>query len=672
MKSFLTLPDRPLVFLAVLFILSVPAYGQEKPKASKGIDLDKELRAAVPQDRARSYYHYSLSKWFEESGDLDRAESEMRKAVQYNDSSSLLRVEWAGALFKNRNVKDAIAECREAIRLDPKNPESHWLLGYIYINSGESNKESLKKGIESLETMRAIAPEDERSHYLLGKAYFELGEPEKAVQAYEKFQTLRPDADVGYAAIADYYQKQGDIDKAIEYLSKATRRDDSARNLMMLAELYTQANKHSDAVTTFRKILKLSGENGEVKRRLGIALINSAKFDEAVTVLQEVVAATPSDAVAMTQLGRAYLGMRQFAEATKSLQSALAANPNNLEAEFYLGTSYEQTGNAPEAAKLFSKLLEITKSPKKEYSEELKANRAIFQQHLASAYLDMGEGEKAITLYEELVKADPDPDSQTLFLLINAYRINRQLDKALSLAKDQFEKKSKDSAIAIVYARALADAGKGSQGADILNKMIQSNPANVDLYVNLSQVYLQGKRYSDAEKILRRAQEKTPDSERLKFQLAAVYERQKEFERAETIFKEILKTNPENASALNYIGYMLADRGVRLDEAVQYVEKALALEPGNGSYLDSMGWALFKLNDLKQAEKYLLQAISKVKNDAVIHDHLGDLYYKTGDYDKAQDYWNKSLATGTEADEIQKVREKVDKLKETLRKQKRP
>jgi tetratricopeptide (TPR) repeat protein len=123
---------------------------------------------------------------------------------------------------------------------------------------------------------------------------------------------------------------------------------------------------------------------------------------------------------------------------------------------------------------------------------------------------------------------------------------------------------------------------------------------------------------------------------------------------------------------LNYIGYMLADRGVRLDEAVQYVEKALALEPGNGSYLDSMGWALFKLNDLKQAEKYLLQAISKVKNDAVIHDHLGDLYYKTGDFDKAQDYWNKSLATGTEADEIQKVREKVDKLKETLRKQKRP
>src|SRR5688572_9386243 len=141
MKSCLKLPDRLLFFLAVLLVLSAPAYNQEKHKASKGINLDKELLTAVPQYISRSYYNYSLSKWFEECGDLDRAESEMRKAVQYNDSSSLLRVEWAGALFKTRNVKDAIAEAQEAIRLDPKNPESHWLLGYIYINSGETNKE---------------------------------------------------------------------------------------------------------------------------------------------------------------------------------------------------------------------------------------------------------------------------------------------------------------------------------------------------------------------------------------------------------------------------------------------------------------------------------------------------------------------------------------------------
>jgi len=349
-------------------------------------------------------------------------------------------------------------------------------------------------------------------------------------------------------------------------------------------------------------------------------------------------------------------------------------NPANLEAEFYLGMAYEASGKTDDAVKVFARLLEKTRKPTGSYSDGEKANRLVFQQHLASAYLEQGETEKAIAIYEELVKADPEPNPRQLYMLISAYRMNRQLDKALTLAKPQYEKNPKDMAIALAYARTLADTGKVNQGAEILTKAVAAEPGNLDLYINLSQIYLQGKKYSDAEKALRRAQgvESLNDSdrERIKFQLASVYERQKEFDRAESIFQEILKSNPENAGALNYIGYMLADRGVRLQEAVKYVEKALELEPNNGAYLDSLGWAFFKLNDLGQAEKYLLRAVGVVKNDPTIHEHLGDLYFKTGDYEKAQDFWNKSLSHGTEPDEIQKVKEKIDSLKETLRKRK--
>jgi Flp pilus assembly protein TadD len=137
------------------------------------------------------------------------------------------------------------------------------------------------------------------------------------------------------------------------------------------------------------------------------------------------------------------------------------------------------------------------------------------------------------------------------------------------------------------------------------------------------------------------------------------------------VFKELLKENPKNANVLNYIGYMLADRGVRLQEAVQYVKEALELEPNNPAYLDSLGWAFFKLNDLENAEKYLLQAVGMTKNDPTMYDHLGDLYYKTGDLQKAADYWSKSVQNGTEPDDTQKVKEKLDKLQDTLRKQKR-
>ena len=112
---------------------------------------------------------------------------------------------------------------------------------------------------------------------------------------------------------------------------------------------------------------------------------------------------------------------------------------------------------------------------------------------------------------------------------------------------------------------------------------------------------------------------------------------------------------------------MLADRGVRLEEALQYVKEALAIDPDNGAYLDSLGWAFFKLNDLENAEKYLLEADARVKDDPVIDDHLGDLYFKTGDLQKAHDYWQKAhhhwmndpARADTEKEEFEKVKRKL-------------
>ena len=291
------------------------------------------------------------------------------------------------------------------------------------------------------------------------------------------------------------------------------------------------------------------------------------------------------------------------------------------------------------------------------------------RQHLAYAYMEMGEYEKAIAIYKEMAGNDPRLNPQ----LLNAYRISRQFGEALPLGKELHDQDPGSVPIGLTYAQTLADAGKIEEGARILENLIESNPKEIDLYIALSQIYLQGKRYADAESILRRAEEKklaNEHGETLKYYLAALYERKRDFDRAEQLFKDILKDNPQNASALNYIGYMLADRGVRLEEALQYVQKALAIDPNNGAYLDSLGWAFFKLNDMENAEKYLLEAGKYVRNDPVIDEHLGDLYFKTGNLEKAHDFWMKSVKIGTEAEDVQKVRRKLEKLQETLQRQK--
>jgi tetratricopeptide (TPR) repeat protein len=141
------------------------------------------------------------------------------------------------------------------------------------------------------------------------------------------------------------------------------------------------------------------------------------------------------------------------------------------------------------------------------------------------------------------------------------------------------------------------------------------------------------------------------------------YERNKKYVKAEEIFLRIIKENPRHASALNYLGYMWADQGIRLSESLDYIQKAVTLDPNNGAYLDSLGWVYFRLNKLGEAEKYLLTAARRVKNDPTIHDHLGDLYYRLGRYTKAEESWRQALVHTTESEEVQRVQKKLKQLK---------
>lgn len=638
---------------------------QQKAKPQAPIDLDKALETPLPDDRAQSYYYFALAKWQEEQGNLDRALANMRTALRYDHKSVALRVELATLLLRTGRMQEAIETAQEAVRLAPKDPEPRWLLANIYLEpegrGRRPGEESLLKAVAELEAMKEAAPDDERSYYLLGDIYFRLGKPEKAIEAYEKFQELAPGTDAGYLRIADYYERAGNEQKKVEYLRKAVDKNpDSPQSLQALAAAYARQNKDREAIPLLRKALELTNDNPMIKKQLAMSLVNAGEYKEAEPLLQELKKIDPGDGSTLVLLGRAQLGKREFAAAIDSFKAALKDDPDFLEARFYLGTAYEQSGDLPAAVGVFSELV----ARSKEGSEEYKENRRVFQQHLASAYQEMGETAKAIALYEEMLKESSEPDVGVIFHLINALRIDRQFSRALALGKQYHEKHPEDAGLTLVYARTLADAGKIREGADLLSKLLASDPSNLDTYINLSQIYLQGQRYAEAEQVLRRAEARDLDRQRIRIQLASVYEKQKDYSRAESVLQQLLADDPGNAVALNFIGYMLADRGVRLEEAVRYIRDALAREPENGAYLDSLGWAYYKLNDLEKAEEYLLKAAERVKNDAVIYDHLGDLYAAKGDPVRAEEYWRKSLAHGTEPDEVKKVREKLERLKQ--------
>lgn len=600
---------------------------------------------------------------------------------------------------------------------------------------GSAAKESLQKAVGELEKLKELAPNEERVYFALGGAYFEMDEPEKAIEAYEKFQSLSPSIDNGYKEVAKYYHRTGNEEKAIEYLIKALKiQPDSPESLSMLSSLYLKLGKNKDAVPVYKRLLEVSGNNSAIGRDLAPLLIETGEYTDAINLLNGLIKAAPTDKSLPILLGRAQLGLRKLPEAIETFQSAVAADPNALDAKYFLGKAYLESGKYSEAANTMDDLLKVVPKDKaaqplvllgraqiglrklpeaiatfqslteadpgdmesqfylggayaelgkyadaiKIYSgllekiqansEEDKSNRRLFQINLSDVYMKLGDYEKAIAILQDLAKNQPE----TAVELLDAYRVSRQFEKGMALGKPLYEKNPSDERISLYYASLLADAGKPREGAEILAKLLQANPKNINYYRSLSRIYVQEKRYSDAEKILRRAEEQITDAESMeaiRFERAIVYERQKDFSRAESLFKEMLQANPKNSAVLNYLGYMLADQGVRLEEALKYIKEALAIDPYSGAYLDSLGWAFFKMNDMENAGKFLLQASELVRNDATIDDHLGDYYFKTGNLQKANECWTKSVSLGTELEDVQKVRRKLEALQETLKRQ---
>jgi tetratricopeptide (TPR) repeat protein len=189
----------------------------------------------------------------------------------------------------------------------------------------------------------------------------------------------------------------------------------------------------------------------------------------------------------------------------------------------------------------------------------------------------------------------------------------------------------------MVLASQQADMGDADKALKDVRAMLRgdANPNSDDrqVYITLSQMYSRLRRFSDAEQALDKAEQlssKPEDKEYIWFLRGSTLEREKRYPEAEEQFKKVIASDPDHASALNYLGYMLADQNMKLEEALGYIKRAVDLDPSNGAYLDSLGWAYFRLGKYEMAEDNLLKASQKINTDPTVHDHLGDLYQKTG------------------------------------------
>ncbi len=393
-------------------------------------------------------------------------------------------------------------------------------------------------------------------------------------------------------------------------------------------------------------------------------LTNENQFIEAVSILQDLVEDFPKIVRINISLARALRGNNKYADAAEVIKRALQDNPDHYRLNYELAELVALLGERQEAIERFLHLRDMSESTQRINAIEV---------NLALLYQRTRQFDKAVELFRAVIRKSPDDEIAKL-RLVYALKDADRLQEALSLSEQllqgsiaqTFEAHPNKIYLVIAHAQMLSADKQLEEAVALLNDQIAQPSSPEELYLAASQLYVDHENHKKAEQMIREGMFRLPDSEKIQFQLGAVYEGQGKLEETEAVFQSILKKHPQHAGVLNYLGYMLADRGLRLLEALDYISKAVEIAPHNGAYLDSLGWVYFKLNQLELAESNLLLALRLSDSDPTIYEHLGDLYSKLKQYDQARTYYRNSVSLA-ENEEQEKVQKKLTHLERLLR-----
>jgi tetratricopeptide (TPR) repeat protein len=341
--------------------------------------------------------------------------------------------------------------------------------------------------------------------------------------------------------------------------------------------------------------------------------------------------------------------LRDFDGAKKVAEALLAQSPGDIKARFLEVTIAEGRRDFAESARLLEGML-----GQSHHDEDGTGDRLLLV-HLGFAYQQLGRYADAATTFEKASTVGGDPDAALLGYRVDALLLAKDYDKALSAVRAARGKFPDDPDLASSEATVLHFKGDDASALKLVDALRQKSPADVGVLLQVAEFYQRVKRFADAESSLRKARDLDPKNLRVLFQLGATLERQKHPDDAETVFREALVVQPDSAPVLNYLGYMNADRGVRLEESASLIEKAVALDPENGAYLDSLGWAEFRLNRIERAEELLRKAVSRPGSNAVVFDHLADVLQHRGKMDEAVAFWRKALDGEDEDGELDRA-----------------
>ena len=486
-------------------------------------------------------------------------------------------------------------------------------------------------------------------------------------------------------------EMNGEMESALEEYYEAAMGDSGNETLVLaVSRRLLQANQLDKALALLTRATSHRHVSGALYARLGLIYSRLEKPDLAIKADRNAIRAEPALLAGYQNLTILFLQTRRMKQAAALLTDA--AKVPGTGAEFLIGLAELEANlglQAPDqkAAASARALAALHRA------EKLRIDDPELRLKLADGFNLLGKEKEAAGIYEDLLKELPDVPllrENIRGKLANIYLRSNDSKQAAAQLQALIRDDPTDVDAYRWLGRIAYDDKKYSEASEFFSKMLLLQPDFEPGYYDLAGAQMSANQFREALETLEKARARFHQNFLLEYFSAMAYAREKEYTnalnhfnaaevcaragtntltsdfyfefgaaseragdpaQAEKYFEKCLQLSPDFAEALNYLGFMWADRGEKLDRARVLIEKALRIEPKNAAYLDSMGWVLFKLHDSQQALDYVLRAIHlSDEPDPALYDHLGDIYAALGEKSKALEAWGKSLALEPNAD----------------------
>ena len=441
------------------------------------------------------------------------------------------------------------------------------VVGRIYTRSvgdpqsGKIDEGKLKLAIEQYQKVTEKDPKDAESWVMLGRLHMFSTNSLEAEKAFNAALAADPDNEDAVTQLAVLYAELGDSKRAVEKLKVATSKNPNERMLSLLAEQYEQLHDYKNAAEVLRKALELAPDNGKIVRGLAQDLMISEQFDESLKIWEQIAADEPRDPQAPLSISEIYRLKRDFAKARAALGKAKALDNESLDVRYQDVQLSKAEGKTDDAIAGLKSILDDT--VRKTYSEAEARRRAAYLEEYGILSRSREKYAQALDVFKQMSTLSPEAAKESAVQTIETYRQSKDLTSAMREADAALKKYPDERMIRAEHATVLADQGKIDDAAAEIRGMSKGD-RDRETQLTLAQVYEKGKRYQEMGKALDEAETlSTSDEEKVGvfFMRGAMYERMKKFDASEAAFRKVLELDPDNAGALNYLGYMLATAG---------------------------------------------------------------------------------------------------------------